>query len=99
MKHWGLLWPGSINQYYPSPDQLRRSQRSADPGRGVETKRKSRFIGELNIEDFMAQINPIYTRIKNKRGRGRFGPALLHFALIFYILLQFRMEAIRHYFK
>jgi hypothetical protein len=29
---------------------LSRSQRSGDPARGVVAKRKSRFIGELNID-------------------------------------------------
>jgi hypothetical protein len=35
----------------PNPDKLSRSQRSVDPARGVVAKRKSRIIGELNIED------------------------------------------------
>jgi len=37
----------------PNPDKLSRSQRSGDPARGFVAKRKSRFIGELNIEDLL----------------------------------------------
>jgi hypothetical protein len=36
---------------YPNPDKLSRSQRSGDPACGVVAKRKSRFVGELKIED------------------------------------------------
>jgi len=35
----------------PNPDDLSRSQRNGDPARGVSAKRKSRFSGELKIED------------------------------------------------
>jgi hypothetical protein len=35
----------------PNPGELSRSQRSGDPACGVAAKRKSRFIGELKIED------------------------------------------------
>jgi len=33
-----------------NPTQQSRSRRSRDPAAGVEAKRKSRFIGELNID-------------------------------------------------
>jgi cysteine desulfurase len=35
----------------PNPDNLSRSYRSGDPAGGVAAKRKSRFIGGLNIDD------------------------------------------------
>jgi hypothetical protein len=37
-------------QGIPKPDKFSRSQRGGDPARGVPAKRKSRFIGELNID-------------------------------------------------
>jgi hypothetical protein len=40
-----------IKDLIPNPDKLSRSERSGDPARGVAAKPKSRFIGELNIED------------------------------------------------
>jgi len=42
---------------YPNPDKLSRSQRSGDPARGVVAKRKSRFIGELKIEDLWMSLS------------------------------------------
>jgi hypothetical protein len=48
-KQYSIL--SSFLLYVPNPDKLSRSQRSGDPARGVAAKRKSRFIGELNIED------------------------------------------------
>jgi len=52
-----------ISFVFPNPDKLSRSQRSADPARGVVAKRKSRFIGELKIYGFARAAQALAPRV------------------------------------